>query len=328
MKQNERSIDAALVPFDASSQGPFHNMHDIHLFYGGANRGEIVRRIVDSACQGNDILHVHGESGSGKTMLSLVVADRLKHRYRAIRYDYPEISATRLLRFLLMELCAPQHCLITRAQARNGASRSIVNAAIAKIESCLSHPESIGRSNQPYVFIIDCNKQLDAETLRVLDKLNEIQQGQQRQLLSIVLQPASTSAKSHAINADGIFQSGNHFWLRRLTLSETHEYLRHHMMLFDYNSAELFTVEMAYLVASRTEGVFRAINSLVKSALIAAKRDGKNQLSMSHLLMAGRTPQTEVATDSHFLARYGLVLFAFVSVCVVASTTAAMITLL
>ena len=50
------------------------------MFYGGGDRGNIAESIIQSIRTNEPLTHVHGERGSGKTMLSLVISDRLKSR--------------------------------------------------------------------------------------------------------------------------------------------------------------------------------------------------------------------------------------------------------
>lgn len=327
MKQNEQSVDAGNRLDYSASQGPFYNANNIYMFYGGGNRGEIVEGIVHSVRHKEDIIHVHGEKGSGKTMLSLVASDRLKHQFHTIRYDHTEISAAKLLRYLLIELCPRQAYLISQEQAKNGAQRSAINAAIACISQQLSNSVGSPVSKKPYLLLIDCNKDLDAETLRVIDRLNQIQQNDRRVIHSIVFHPATQSTKSHSAVSSDSFQSDNHFWLRRLTLSEICEFLHHHMMLFDFNRRNQFTREMSYFIADRSEGVFRSVNTLARNALSIASLEDSDKLSMSHLLMAGLPMSEEVAIESRFSVRQRLVLIALISTCVVASSCAAFLLL-
>lgn len=291
------------------------------MFFGGGNRGEILGRIAAAVRDKEDIIHVHGERGSGKTMLSLVLSDRLKHRYHSIRYDHPEICASRLLRYLLIELCPRQAHLISQNQAKNGADRASVNAAIACIDQQLTRAEQAGRSNKPYLLFIDSNSQLDAEALKVIERLNRIKVDGRSVIHAIIFHLCTTNRPVMA--GEVAFQTDNHFWLRRLTLTEIGEYLNHHMMLFDFNRKDLFTREMAYFIADRSEGVFRSINTLARNAFSIANLEDSDKLSMSHLLMAGLPLPEEMATESRFFGRHRAALLAMISLSVVASVSVA-----
>ena len=95
------------------------------------------------------------------------------------------------------------------------------------------------------------------------------------------------------------------------------------MLLFDFNRRDLFTREMAYFIADRSEGVFRSINTLARNAFTIANLEDADRLSMSHLLMAGLPPREEHSTESGFLARHKGQVIALMGSCVVASAAAA-----
>lgn len=303
MNDNEQSVDTGRRLYYSSSQGPFYNANNIFMFYGGGNRGCIVESVIAALRNRQPIIHVHGEAGSGKTMLSLVVSDRIKERYHTIRYDLPEISSAKLLRHLLIEL-APQHSdLISAEQAQNGASdRSIKNALLC-IEEQLGKVRHLTH-NKPYLLFVDSKAALDAEALQVIERLSGFRVDHEPIMHCVVFHTADSNAERYAAVSDTPYQSENHFWLRRLTLAEINEYLRHHMMLFDFNRRDLFTREMAYFIADRSEGVFKSINTLARNAFTIANLEEADKLSMSHLLMAGLPVPKEPDTHSSFAVRH------------------------
>lgn len=322
MNYNEQSVDTGRRLYYSSSQGPFYNANNIFMFYGGGNRGNIVENVIRALRTGEPIIHVHGEAGSGKTMLSLVVSDRIKERFHTMRYDLPEISSAKLLRHLLIELAPQSSDLISAEQAQHGADENSIENALLCIE------EQLGRvrhslHNKPYLLFVDSKGALDAEALEVLERLSTFRVDHEPIMHCVVFHTAATHAERYAAVSDTPYQSDNHFWLPRLTLAEINEYLRHHMMLFDFNRRDLFTREMAYFIADRSEGVFKSINTLARNAFTIANLEEADQLSMSHLLMAGLPVQKEPGTTSGFLVRHRLATVAVLGSCAVA--TAALI---
>ncbi|MFK7856589.1 MAG: hypothetical protein AB8B79_20910 [Granulosicoccus sp.] len=322
MNYNDIGVETGRRHYYSSSQGPFYNANNIFMFYGGGDRGVIVENIARSLRSDERILHVHGERGSGKTMLSLVLSDKLKHRYNTIRYDVPDISGSLLLRHLLIELCPQNADLISAEQAQKGVEREAMNAALDCIIEQLSQARSY-KSHKPYVLMIDSQAELDADVLRILDQLSSVKASEESIMHCVVFHRVSEEV-ARSVNAHhSSNQPGNHFWLRRLTLAEINEYLQHHMMLFDFNRRELFTREMSYFIADRSEGVFRSINTLARNAFTIANLEDADKLSMSHLLMAGLPPREEPSTESGFLARHRGQVIALMGSCVVASAAAA-----
>ena len=300
----------------ASSQGPFHHANNIQLFFGGGDRGAILGSIIRSLRGGTPLINVHGERGSGKTLLSLVLADRLQQRCNLLRYDHPMISPARILRHLLIELCPQDADLISSSQAADGADQSSIAVAIERIAQVLQAPPP---ANKRFVFIIDAQSRVSGTTRTLLNDLAALQHAGQSAMHVVLLQCADAEA-ARAIGAhNAVNHPENHYWLRRLTLSEIHEYARHHMMLYDYNRRDMFTREMAYFIADRSEGVFRAINTLARNAFTLAGLEDEERLSMSHLLMAGLPARVPEPEPTRFTSRHRRGVIAVLGSMVVAS---------
>ena len=322
MNYNESTVETGRRHYYSSSQGPFYNANNIFMFYGGGERGNIVEAIVRGLSTDDQIMHVHGERGSGKTMMSLVISDRVEHCFNTIRYDVPDISASLLLRHLLIELCPQKADLISAQQAQEGVGKVDVDAAVDGIIEQLGDTDR-NLSKKPYVLIIDSQDEIDAESTRILKRLSSFKVAGQVLLNCVVFHRVSEESARAAGSHNSSLRSDNHFWLRRLTLAEINEYLRHHMLLFDFNRRDLFTREMAYFIADRSEGIFRSINTLARNAFTIANLEDADKLSMSHLLMAGLPPRAELSTESGFFARHRGGVIALMGSCVVASAAAA-----
>lgn len=327
MNYNDTSVETSKRLYYSSSQGPFHNANSIFMFYGGGDRGNIAESIIQSIRTNEPLTHVHGERGSGKTMLSLVISDRLKNRYNTIRYDVPEISVSLLLRHLLIELCPQNADLISAQQAQAGASGDCVDTAISALINQL-HDSSSDRIRKPYVLLVDSIGQLDKKTLNIIERLTAVRAAGRTIFHCVIFQRVDADdPKSERFSQFNPIPA-NHFMLRRLTLAEINEYLRHHMLLFDFNQRELFTREMAYFIADRSEGVFRGINKLARDAFTIANLESADKVSMSHLLMAGLPPRTQPSGESSFLVRHRAGVVALMGSCVVASAAAAVFLML
>lgn len=309
MSINEQSISAEKRHYYSSSQGPFHNANNILMFFGGGERGDIVETIMRSLRVGDSLITVSGERGSGKTMLSLVLADRLKHRHNIIRYDLPQVSASLMLRHLLIEIC-PQHAdLITADTAEVGAPNELINRGLAYLGTAIQ-----GKSpgDKPYLFVVDSSADLDKDTIQLLHDVHNLHRGDGPGMQTVLFRRIdSTETNKQAANGD-VRLAGygdatlpeNHYRLRRLTLNEISEYLHHHMMLFDFNQRDVFTRDMAYFIADRSHGVFRNINTLARNAFMLASLEDAETVSMSHLLAAG-LPAPEPKIQGHgFLWRH------------------------
>lgn len=327
MSINEQSISAEKRHYYSSSQGPFHNANNILMFFGGGGRGEIVETIIRSLRLGDAVVTVCGERGSGKTMMSLVLADRLKHRYNIIRYDLPNISTGLMLRHLLIEICPQQADLISAEQAIDGVSQELVNQSVSCLSAAL-HGSRPG--DKPYMLTVDTQADLDTSTLQVFNDLVQTQNDDEPGIQIVLFRRTEPGEQqgnaAHTIAGDKTANPAeDHYWLRRLTLNEISEYLRHHMMLFDFNQRDVFTREMAYFIADRSDGIFRSINTLARNAFMVAGLEDAEHVSMSHLLAAG-LPAPESEVDSHgFIWRHRSAMVALLGFGVILGMTLAIV---
>jgi len=303
---NEQSVSAEKKHYYSSSQGPFHNANNILMFFGGGGRAEIIETITRSLRVGDSMITICGERGSGKTMMSLVLADRLKHRYNVIRYDLPQLSAALMLRHLLIEIAPQQAELISPEQASEGASEELINQGLSCLIAAL---RGASPGDKPYLLTVDTQADIDARCRRLLDDLVESQSSDDTRI-NVVLFKRTEAGEQHGkvarlISGDRSSHSAeNHYWLRRLTLNEISEYLRHHMMLFDFNQRDVFTREMAYFIADRSEGVFRSINTLARNGFMVAGLEDAECVSMSHLLTAGLPVEDSGVEKRSFVRRH------------------------
>ena len=349
MTHSGSSVDTARSPYHAASRGPFQPHGNPHLFYGGGDRAEIVETMLRSIRDGDPVLHVHGERGSGRTLLSLVLADRLAARHRTLRHDGALTPAT-LLRTLLLELC-PQHADLVPMDSE-GRSLDADALDVAR-RSLVAALEERSIDARPLVLLVDSDAECDAVTLELAESLAATRAGRatagfgplagsaspsvppapprggrigtsggaperrrRRPAVQIVLFHRIEAKLSRAIVAErGVNRPENHYWLRRLTLAEVGEYLHHHMLLFDYNRRHLFTREMTYFVADRSEGVFRRMDTIARNAFTIAGLQDAEQPTMSHLLLAGLPPREPAPAATSFLSRHRRTVVALLGTC-------------
>jgi len=307
-------------PYHASSRGPFQDIDNVLTFYGGGGRGAVVDDIVRRRHSSGRTLHVHGESGSGLTFLSLVLGDRLERSCNVIRHDSTSGSVAMLLRHMLIELCPTETGLIDVAAVVDGVDEATLDTARERVLVQLGHAPT---ADKPYVLIVDLAGDPDAGFLALLDALGGVRRDGRPALQVVLFRTVGPAAVREAgtRDDDGRAVDGS-YWLRRLTLAEVGEYLRHRMMLFDFSRRELFTREMSYFVADRTEGVFGAIDTLVRHAFTLASLEDADAPSLVHLLGAGLPPRIDLPLAPRLLARHRRAFVALLGLGVVGSFAA------
>ena len=314
MKHGDSNLTTDRRHHYSSSQGPFYNANNIYLFFGGGDRGAMVDSITHDIRVGKRLTRVEGEPGSGKTMMSLVLADRMKRHYNIIRYDLAEASRALLLRQLLIELCPTDATLLDDTKFDRAPSDVQLARAQIVVERQLRSSLQAGK---PYVLMVDARARLGSEVIELLTRLSSLEYLGIPAMHVIIFEPGEKLVGHSSLNSRNL-QDNEPYQLRRLSLNEVVEFLRHHMMLFDFNRRDQFTRDMAYFIADRSGGVFRSINTIARNAFLIASIESAEQVSMSHLLMAGLPPREKSSTKSGFFMRHRRVLFALFGSCVVA----------
>ena len=75
-------------------RAPFRITPDTKLFYPGGNRGEILEALMYAVSSGEGIVKVVGEVGSGKTMLCLMLEERLADRVDIVYLANPRLTGS------------------------------------------------------------------------------------------------------------------------------------------------------------------------------------------------------------------------------------------
>lgn len=299
------------------SEVPFAQVTSVYQFFGGGGRALVLESISSALENGESCVHVSGESGSGKTMLATVLAERCMRSHQVVRFDADELSVPALLHHLVIELCPrqlPEPALTVRGKL---AKERLVELSRDAVQEQLASGTSAAR---PVLLLIDSVSVLRPPVMRLLKQLSEIHHGDQRMFQFVIFE----CVEHDSIVAAGVQRCGerpvNHHRLRRLTLAEIGQYLQHHMLLLDFNRRDIFTREMAYFIADRSEGVIGAVNAIARSAFTIARLEKSDRPSLSHLLVAGLPQREEPMPRRGFVARHRKVVFALLGSTVVAST--------
>ena len=246
---------------------------------------------------------------------------RLGDRCNVIRHaprDPAHLECALLLRHLLIELCPAEADLI--GAAADDVDATTLSLATRRIMAQLMRVPPGGK---PYLLTVDWTEAPDAASLALLDELAGVRRADHPAMHVVLFRRVETALahKSGGYDHDGRSLDGIH-WLRRLTLNEVGEYLRHRMMLFDFSRRDMFSREMSYFVTDRTEGVIGAIDALVRQAFALASLEDNDRPSMAHLLAAGFPARSVETPEAPFLVRHRRAFVALLGIGVVASGAA------
>lgn len=299
----------------SSTEGPFQSANNIYLFYGGADRALIVSSITHRIRKYPEPVIVTGESGSGKSMMSLVLSQKLQTNFNIIEFGHASCDPASLLKHLVIEL-TPELVTASNIDAGIDGHASAASALIEEHESDSILVALVDKlrqgtpGNKPVLLLIDA-KVIDKAAYNMLLHLTQVINAHGRPFACVIFAEDSSlrfstnaegeaeGSPAEAPSADGLPVDSAHYRLRRLNLAETTEYLQHHMLLFDFNKRDLFTREMAYFIADRSKGNCSTINTLARNAFLLAHLEGADRVSMGHLLVAGH-PQKDTTPETFF----------------------------
>src|SRR5687767_15198864 len=86
------------------NQAPFKITPNTEFFFSGGNRGPVLEALVYAVANGEGIIKVTGEVGSGKTMLCHMLQTRLPPHVVTIYIPNPSVSPEEILRAIAFEL--------------------------------------------------------------------------------------------------------------------------------------------------------------------------------------------------------------------------------
>lgn len=253
---------------------PFRITPNTDFFFGGGNRGPILEALIYAISQGEGIVKVTGEVGSGKTMLCSMLQTRLPDNVETIYLANPSVSPDEILHAIAFELqldvprdagrLTVMHALQDHLLKRHGEGRRVVlfveesqGMPIATLEEIrlLSNLET--KSDKLLQIVLFGQPELD-ENLRQ----NQIRQLKERITHSFRLEP--------------------------LTAAEAREYLMFRMRAAGYRGPDLFSDAIVREVARISGGLTRRINLIADKALLAAFADNTHTLRQKHIDAAVR----------------------------------------
>ena len=114
---------------------PFKITPDTRLFYEGGNRGDILDALAYAITSGEGIVKVVGEVGSGKTMLSRMLAVKLPEHVDIAYFANPNLAPKDILYAIAVELKMELPRDIDRIQALHLLQQTLPRAALILMTS-------------------------------------------------------------------------------------------------------------------------------------------------------------------------------------------------
>ena len=271
------------------TEPPFRITPHTDFFFDGADRGATLEALIYAVLHDEGIVKVSGEVGSGKTMLSRVLMERLPGQVDTIYLATPSLAADEIL-----------HAIADELELKLSERRTV---ALRELQEHLIHLYGEGRR---VVILVDEAHVMPDDTLEQVRLLSNLESNRHK-LLQIVLfgQPELDATLAKASLRQLRDRITHAFRMRPLSQPEVARYLDFRMRAAGYRGPEVFTARAAAMLARASGGLTRRINILADKALLAAYTENTHAVTPRQARAAIR--------DSEFsAARRGLRPAAFI----------------
>lgn len=274
--------------FFGLKEAPFRITPNTAYWHDGGQRGDVLAALLYAIGQGEGIVKVVGEVGSGKTMLCRKLAAQLPDTVDSVYLGNPTLDADDMLAAILADLgvASPE----TGRQAR-----------LAQLNATLLERHAAGR--RVVVFVEEAQGiPLDnLEFLRLLtnletatDKLLQIVLFGQPELDALLADPRIRQLK------DRITVS---LRLSPLGEAEVGDYVRARLAVAGYRGPDLFPAPLIARLAQISGGLSRRINVLADKSLLAAYAAQTHTLTPAHLDAAAGDAEIASTTNESVRTR-------------------------
>jgi MSHA biogenesis protein MshM len=253
------------------AERPFTITPHTEFFFAGANRGATLEALIYAITQGEGIVKVSGEVGSGKTMLCRVLMERLPDNVETVYLAIPSLNRDEMLAAICMDLGV-------------GTVSGAPNLLLRELQSHLLRLHGEGKR---VVALIDEAHAMPLESLEEIRLLSNLETNRSK-LLQIALfgQPELDENLALPQMRQLRERITHSFSLSPLTLADVQEYLRFRLHAAGYRGAEVFSPACVKLIAKASEGLSRRINIIADKSLLVAYTVNTHAVMPAHVRAA------------------------------------------
>ncbi|MBF2735844.1 MAG: AAA family ATPase, partial [Betaproteobacteria bacterium AqS2] len=256
---------------------PFRLTPAVEFFYRGCVRGETLEALKYAIANGEGIISVVGEVGTGKSMLCRVLMNELKDEVELVYIANPSFSDLEIIYHIAEELALDisgnQHQVARDLQG---------------------HLLSLHQQGKKVLVCIDEAQAMPDASLEQIRLLSNLETSTDK-IVQIVLfgQPELTEKLSQQHLRQLRERITSAFMLRNLDAKEVKEYINHRLIkagnseVADEDS-QIFTAGAIRQIAKVSQGISRRINILCDKAMLAAFADNSEVVAASHAQQAAR----------------------------------------
>lgn len=268
--------------FFGLSQPPFKITPDTDMFFDGGNRGAILEALIYAISQGEGIIKVTGEVGSGKTMLCRMLQTRLPENVETVYLANPSVSRDEILHAIAFEL----QLTVPKDANRIEVMHRINDYLLER------HAE-----RKQVVLFVEESQSMPVDTLEEVRLLSNLETNHHK-LLQIVLFGQPELDENLRLNEIRQLRERitHSFTLPPFAATDVSPYLTFRLRAAGYRGPDLFNGRVVDYISRISEGLTRRVNIIADKALLAAFADGTHNVTLKHVKAAVR--DTEFAEPS------------------------------
>ena len=252
---------------------PFRITPAVEFFYRGGVRGETLDALKYAIDNGEGIISVVGEVGTGKSMLCRMLMTELVGTLELVYVANPSFSDLEIIYHIAEELG------IDISVDRHQVTRNLQN-----------HLLGLHQNGRRVLVCIDEAQAMPDNSLEQIRLLSNLETGTDK-IVQIVMfgQPELSSKLNQQHMRQLRERITSSFYLRELNLEEVSDYIRHRLATAGVpETKEIFQPRAIKHIARISQGISRRINILCDKSMLAAFADNSNEVTQAHAQQAGR----------------------------------------
>lgn len=253
-------------------EAPFKITPNTEVFFTGGNRGAVLDAISYAVLNGEGIVKVVGEVGSGKTMLCRMLQTMLPDRVESIYLANPSVAPEDVLHAIAFEL---------QLKLPKAADRLKVMQALQ------AHLLKRHAAGKQVVIFIEEAQGMPLATLEEIRLLSNLETNYDKLLQIVLFGQPELDENLNEINIRQLRERITHsFHLAPLQSKEIGEYILFRLRAAGYFGPHLFTPSAIKKLSNAAQGLVRRVNILADKSLLAAFAENVYQVTPKHVQAA------------------------------------------